>query len=176
MIPRFLRKRAAERDRSTGPAERSMKDIMDRAEWLLEEEESFIVSVQRLLDMLEKRFGPVRLEYEDFVLRLESDSRFRVMREHYRGDAPDPEAIPVDRSIAAFTEGTRVMLKERIPTRKEVVAFLLKKADTTFDTLKKAWDVRPPDDEVMEDQLLQALAKTQRLQRELRDILAKENS
>jgi hypothetical protein len=68
------------------------------------------------------------------------------------------------------------MLKERIPSRKEVVSFLLKKADTTFDTLKKAWDVRSPDDETMEDQLLQALAKTQRLQRELRAILEREEA
>ena len=154
-----------------------LKDLMDRVKWILEQEESFIVSVERVWGMLEDRFGPSRIDYEDFIHRLEDDSRFRIIRDSGAKEKEEDSALRVlNQHITAFTGGTRVMLKERIPTRKEVVSFLLKKADTTFDTLKKAWDVRPTDDETMEDQLLQALAKTQRLQRELRAILTRDKA
>ena len=66
------------------------------------------------------------------------------------------------------------MLRDRVPTREEVIEFLVNKVDQTLDTLKQAWDIRPKDDEATEDQLLEALAKAQKLQRDLRGILSRE--
>jgi hypothetical protein len=73
-----------------------------------------------------------------------------------------------------FCNGRRVMLKERTPTKTELIEFLLNKANQTFETLKKAWDIRPGNNQEIEDQLLQALAKSQKLQRELHIVLTDE--
>ncbi len=73
-----------------------------------------------------------------------------------------------------FCNGRRVMLKKRTPTKTELIEFLLNKANQTFETLKKAWDIRPGNNQEIEDQLLQALAKSQKLQRELHIVLTDE--
>lgn len=73
-----------------------------------------------------------------------------------------------------FGNGIRVMLKERTPTKTELIDFLLNKANQTFETLKKAWDIRPDNNQEIEDQLLNALAKSQKLKRELNIVLTEE--
>ena len=76
---------------------------------------------------------------------------------------------------AGFYQGPWVVLTDRIPTRQDVVNNLIEKADRTFETLKNAWEIRPRDNDVVEDQLLLALAKTQQLQHELRMIFGKKD-
>lgn len=70
-----------------------------------------------------------------------------------------------------FYQEPWIILKERMPNQKEIIDILIQKADRTFETLMKAWELRPQGNEAVEDQLLQALAKTQKLQNELRMII-----
>ena len=56
--------------------------------------------------------------------------------------------------------------------REGLSATLMRRADRTFEALKKAWEARLPGDEEAEDRLLEALAKTQRLQRDLRTVFS----
>ena len=76
---------------------------------------------------------------------------------------------------AGFYQGPWVALRDRIPMQREMAEGLIEKADRTFETLKSAWEIRPLDNEVIEDQLLFALAKTQQLRNELRMIFGKKN-
>ena len=76
---------------------------------------------------------------------------------------------------AGFYQGPWVVLRDRIPTCRDVAEGLIEKVNRTFETLKNAWEIRPRDDEVIEDQLLFALAKTQQLRNELRMIFEEKN-
>ena len=107
---------------------------------------------------------------EKLTAKLRTDGRFLLFDTRESGLAEELKPLMSEEEMeaAGFYTGPRIMLKSRISSRKEVVRFLLKKADQTFRTLQKAWDVRPEGDEVVEDQFLEALSKAQRLQRELR--------
>lgn len=171
MFPEGFRHKDHVQGRGTG-----MDDVLDRAVIILEKAESFIVPIKWLWKMLNIEFPQFNLTVELVTDNLKRDSRFKLFSEEsLEIDIRTRSLLPDDDlESLGFYRGARVMLKSRIPTRHEVISFLLKKADQTFETLKKAWDIRPEGDEHTEDQLLEALAKAQKLQRELRAILMKE--
>lgn len=147
--------------------------LMDRAAEYLKNADFFIISVSKMCVDLSDSETDSSVEMEAMADHLKEDDRFRVIPgSDVNVDFDDfPYLSRDDVAKMGFNQGPRVMLKTRVPTRKEVIMFLLKKADQTFETLKKAWDLRPPDDETIEDRLLTALAKAQKLQRELSEIL-----
>lgn len=153
-----------------------MTNILERVADILEDAESFIVPVKWIWNELEKESSPTEMTVEDLTERLKKDERFRIFADQKTNfNHPSDWALSIEeQERLGFFRGPRVMLRDRVPTRKEVIAFLLKKVDQTFDTLKQAWDIRPKEDEVTEDQLLEALAKAQKLQRELQGILSQE--
>ena len=153
-----------------------MIKFLDRIAVVLREAESFIVPVKWVWKMMEKEDSAMDVTVEQLTDQLRKDKRFRIFDEQKVGVDDNGSPLISEKAMETldFYRGPRVMLRDRIPTRKEVVSFLLKKADQTFETLKKAWEIRPQGDETMEDQLLEALAKAQKLQRELRTVLTKE--
>jgi len=153
-----------------------MDDVLEKIVVILEEAESFIVPVKWVWGMLEQESSSLDFTMEGLTERLKRDERFRLFAEQKLSGADEIKWVlsKEEQEKLGFYRGPRVMLKDRIPTKKEMVMFLLKKVDQTYDTLKQAWDVRPKEDETAEDQLLEALAKAQKLQRELRGILAEE--
>jgi hypothetical protein len=153
-----------------------MDDVLEKVVVILEEAESFIVPVKWVWGMLEQESSYLDFTVEGLAERLKKDRRFRLFAEQKVSGADEIKWVlsEAEQEKLGFYRGPRVMLKDRIPTRKEMVTFLLKKVDQTYDTLKQAWDIRPKEDEAAEDQLLEALAKAQKLQRELKGILAEE--
>lgn len=151
-----------------------MADILEKVVIFLEEAESFIVPVKLVWKMIGEEFPGTDMSMEQLTEKLKKDKRFKLFDgpENFMNSKIGPKVPEGEMEKLGFYRGPRVMLKGRIPTRKEVITFLLKKADQTFQTLKKAWEIRPGGDETTEDQLLEALAKAQRLQRELRAILS----
>jgi len=151
-------------------------EIIKQVVEFMTESESFIIPIKQIHDHLMEKYEDKRLTFDTLIHMMRRDDRFQV----YEG--PEAESrqtmeplIPEEEMEAmGFYRGPRAMLNGRVPSRKDVVSFLLKKADQTFETLKKAWDVRPKENENIEDQLLKALAKAQRLQRELRTVLLQE--
>jgi len=145
-----------------------MSEFLNKAEEILQNAEFFLVPVTVLNRELKKNFPEKVLSDEQLTEILRHDERFRIF-------SSSLEKEKINYTPASFflleengiTIGPRVMLKSRTPTKKEVIDFLLDKANQTFETLKKAWEMRPPNDEYTEDQLLEALAKAQRLQRQL---------
>ena len=153
-----------------------MVKILERVVTLLEKTESFVVPVRWICKVLGEEFKGMEMTVEELAEKLGRDERFRVFdgSEIVLSDSLKPLVSEDEMEASGFYPGPRVMLKSRIPSREEVVAFLLKKADQTFETLRKAWEIRPQGDEATEDQLLEALAKAQRLQRELKEIFSHE--
>jgi len=153
-----------------------MVNILDRVAVLLQEADSFIVPVKWINTILKSEYPQISLTVEQLTEKLRQDKRFRIFEGPKIGTKNTTKSTlsKGDMETLGFYEGPRVMLGSRIPTRREIVKFLLQKADQTFEILKKAWEIRPHGDTKVEDQLLEALAKSQRLQRELRTILVNE--
>ncbi len=144
------------------------KQLLSLAEDLLSDEQDFIVSVKKIWLKLSLMGEAETIAFEEFAILLQQDHRFEVF-----DDGDDQQ---VDRLFGnhrseweelGYYFGPRVMLKDRKPSRTQIGQILIQKTEQIFDNLKKAWDLRPKDDEEEEDQLLQALASTQKLLRTL---------
>lgn len=159
----------------TGHTANKIDTILDRIEILLQDAESFIVPVEWIWKMLQDGGPKTESAMEQLIEKMKHDERFRVFKEKNFSIANPQKEILLDedKEKDGFIMGPRVMLRNRIPSREEVLTFLLKKADQTFIALKQAWDIRPQGEEETEDKLLEALAKAQKLQRELRSVLTR---
>ncbi len=73
-----------------------------------------------------------------------------------------------------FYSGDRVKLRTVELTPEVIGGLIRRKVDMTMDALTKAWNRRPRGDQDTEDQLLDILAKTQKLQREVKDTFSAE--
>ena len=141
--------------------------ILDLTEKILNEEKDFIVPVKKLWLKLSLMGEVDRISFEEYSNILQEDKRFEFFNDVdtetnklFGNDKTDWEEL-------GYYFGPRVMLKSRRPSRKEIGYILIKKTEQIFSNLKKAWDLRPQDDQEEEDQLLQALASTQKLLRTL---------
>ena len=154
-----------------------MEDLIQAVLTRLKEAEEFIVPVRKIYRGMEDRIRSEGMSESEFIDLLKSDRRIRFFEAsgNDKKDGISDNVTVEEMEKVGFYSGPRVMLKDRLPTREEVLSILLKKADTTFSTLQKAWDIRPEGDEETEDQLLDALAKAQRLQRELQSLLDHDN-
>jgi len=159
---------------------RKMKNIIkDKITELLRNADFFMVPVEWLQDMLSKEPGlNVTLSNNELLEIIQEDEKFKVFESPHSELSKDAKAILSQNDLKhiGFNDGPRVMLKDRIPTNSELIEFLLNKADQTFETLKKAWDIRPDNNQLIEDQLLKALAKSQKLQRELKEVFKEETA
>ncbi len=151
-----------------------MADILKKVIVLLEEADSFIVPIKWVWKKLEAETLSFGITAEQLEVKLKQDRRFKLFDEYKIDSVRKWSLSEEEQERLGYYRGPRVMLRDRVPTREEVIEFLVKKVDQTFDTLKQAWDIRPKDDEATEDQLLEALAKAQKLQRDLRGILSRE--
>jgi hypothetical protein len=145
---------------------------------ILENSETLLVPVKKLWLELKEESVDLGGTFEGLVQILDGDPRFQIYRQTMVQNAHSCESIVSSEEMekAGFYQGPWVVLKDRIPASRDVAEGLIEKVDRTFETLKNAWDIRPQNNEVIEDQLLFALAKTQRLRNELRMIFEKKNS
>lgn len=141
-------------------------DLLNIAQQVLNEEKDFIVPIKKIWLKLSLMGQADELSFEEFSHMLHQDDRFEV----FDDNETDTEILigenKDDLEELGYYFGPRVMLKSRKPSRTEIGKILINKTRQIFENLKKAWDLRPEDEEE-EDQLLQALASTQKLLRTL---------
>jgi hypothetical protein len=131
---------------------------------------NFIVPIRWIL----RQLGPeTPLSEQALAHFFKSDDRFQLFSglDLASEDGPITQFSVSELEAMGFYQGPKVMLKDRVPSSEEIVQFLIKKAEQTYSSLLRAWETRPERDDRVEDQLLEALAKAQRLKRELREVL-----
>jgi len=141
-------------------------DLLNLALQVLTEEKDFIVPIKKIWLKLSLMGQADELSLEEFSNMLHQDDRFEVFDDNEPGSEILLGDNKDDLEELGYYFGPRVMLKSRKPSRKEIGNILMNKTRQIFENLKKAWDLRPEDQEE-EDQLLQALASTQKLLRTL---------
>lgn len=139
--------------------------ITDLAEQLLQKEIDFVVPMKRIWLKLSLMGILDEVEFESFSIMMREDDRFEVFDDD---DTLLKDHIDSLEEIGFFM-GPRVMLKSRKPSRMELGCLLLKKTTAIYENLKNAWDLRDKNNVEEEDQLLYALASTQKLIKALKD-------
>jgi hypothetical protein len=156
---------------------------LNEAERILASDKDVIVPVKKIWEAVDKqgkKQGFDMPSLPDFTALLEGDSRFEFMPSlDDNGETIDD--IPHDETgqseeleSLGFYSGDRVKLKSVELTPEVIGGLIRRKVDMTMDALTKAWERRPEGDQDAEDQLLDILAKTQKLQREVKNTFSAE--
>jgi len=139
--------------------------ITDLAEQVLQNETDFIVPMKKVWLTLSLMGKLDDIEFESFSIMLREDERFEVF-DSYENELLEDHINSLEE--IGFFLGPRVMLKSRKPSRRELGTLLIKKTILIYENLKNAWNLRDKNNEEEEDQLLYALANTQKLLRALK--------
>ncbi len=150
---------------------------LNEAERILASDKDVIVAVKKIWAEVGKQGRKQNFEIPsiaDFTALLEGDSRFEFIPSlDEDGEPPDMSAredSPQEEELESlgFYSGDRVKLKSVELTPEVIGNLIRRKVDLTMDALTRAWARRPEGDQETEDQLLDILAKTQKLQREVK--------
>jgi len=150
---------------------------LNEAERILASDKDVIVAVKKVWAEVDKQGRKQGFEMPplaDFTALLEGDSRFEFIPSlDENGEPPDMsvrEDSPQEEELEnlGFYSGDRVKLKSVELTPEVIGNLIRRKVDMTMDALTRAWERRPEGDQETEDQLLDILAKTQKLQREVK--------
>jgi hypothetical protein len=156
---------------------------LNEAERILASDKDVIVPVKKIWEAVDrqgKKQGFESPSLPDFTALLEGDSRFEFMPSlDENGDPMDgSQRDETDRQeeleTLGFYSGDRVKLKSVELTPETLGGLIRRKVDLTMNALTKAWERRPEGDQDAEDQLLDILAKTQKLQREVKSTFSPE--
>ncbi|MGA3243797.1 MAG: hypothetical protein ABSE41_04215 [Bacteroidota bacterium] len=156
---------------------------LNEAERILASDKDVIVPVKKIWEAVDKQRKKQGFEIPslpDFTALLEGDARFEFMPSlDENGDPMDgsqrDDADPQEElETLGFYSGDRVKLRSVELTPETLGGLIRRKVDMTMDALTKAWERRPEGDQDAEDQLLDILAKTQKLQREVKSTFSPE--
>ncbi len=156
---------------------------LNEAERILASDKDVIVPVKRIWDAVDKQGRKQGFDIPslpDFTALLEGDSRFEFMPsldengDPIDGSQRDESEQQEELETLGFYSGDRVKLKSVELTPETLGGLIRRKVDLTMDALTKAWERRPEGDQDAEDQLLDILAKTQKLQREVKSTFSPE--
>lgn len=140
------------------------RKLTNLTEQILLDEKNFIVPAKKIWLKLSLMGKLDDVHFENFTTMLREDTRFEVFENHDTAIMGEQEE---DIENKVIFEGPQVMLKSRKPSRTELGNLMITKTNTIYKSLKKAWDMRNTENKDEEDQLLQALASTQKLLRAL---------
>lgn len=150
---------------------------LNEAERILASDKDVIVAVKKIWAEVDKQGRKQGFEIPslpDFTALLEGDARFEFIPSlDENGEPPDMsfrDESPQEEELEnlGFYSGDRVKLKSVELTPEVIGTLIRRKVDLTMDALTRAWKRRPQGDQETEDQLLDILAKTQKLQREVK--------
>lgn len=152
---------------------------LNEAERFLASDKDVIVSVKKVWMQVGKhgkKQGFDTPSLADFTAMLEADMRFEFMSSQPPGDGMFKETVGKEQTVEeaemeslGFYSGDRVKLRSIELTPELIGDLIRRKVDMTMHALTQAWEKRPTDDQEAEDQLLEILAKTQKLQREVKE-------
>ncbi len=151
---------------------------LNEAERILAADKDVIVAAKKLWMEVSREAKEQSFEapsLPDFTAMLEGDPRFEFLPAHssLQDDLDDPHTESVsdeesEMEQLGFFSGDRVKLRNVELTPQLLGTIIRTKVDRTMDALSKAWDLRPEADQDTEDRLLEILAKTQKLQKEVK--------
>ena len=156
---------------------------LNEAERILASDKDVIVAVKKIWEAVEKQGRKQGFEMPslpDFTALLEGDFRFEFIPSldengEPLGESPREESEQQeDLESLGFYSGDRVKLKGVELTPEIIGGLIRRKVDVTMDALTRAWHRRPEGDQDAEDQLLDILAKTQKLQRDVKNTFSPE--
>jgi hypothetical protein len=136
---------------------------LTRAIEALETDPEIYVPVERLWLFLRSEGLALDVDRESFQSQLEADARFEF-------SAPPVPPGWMDVAGEASLAGPHVKLAARKVTTEAVLEILAHNVEQLNQALLRAWENRPPGDDRAEAMLVEAMAKAEKLRREIGEV------
>jgi hypothetical protein len=144
---------------------------------ILEADPEPYVPIERLWQIVHQEGLALDLDLQAFGADLHADPRFEftqspVLSPGRGGERQSPEEVQQELSALGLYSGVRVKLASRKVTPDDVLAGLVHNLDLVNQALLRAWDNRPRGDAEAEAMLVEAMAKAEKLGKEIREVIA----
>ncbi len=97
---------------------------------------------------------------------LKTDDRFYFVEEP-KQDWEESEEEMLRLEKMGFFRGPKVMLQSRVPTKHELVDAITRNIDKMMLNLRKAYEIRPKENDKTEDELIDLMLKADQLKKEI---------
>jgi hypothetical protein len=150
------------------------EQTLTRVLTLLETDPDFYVPVKKLWTTLLEEGLAFNVALADFQRALEADDRFEFIAgvEDDGGPALDTETIH-EMELAGIYTGPRVKLAARQMTPEDVFNGLSRSLSQLSDALRRAFDIRPTENNEAEEMLIGALTMTEQLEQDVKEMLTR---
>ncbi|OGF31083.1 hypothetical protein A2533_03515 [Candidatus Falkowbacteria bacterium RIFOXYD2_FULL_35_9] len=141
------------------------EQILQLTETILKEEEEFLVPIIKLYELMQSEKEFLDFEVDHLQRLIESDDKFQII-DSQSTQEPWPDEDDEEMQKLGYYKGPRVMLKEKAPSKEEMMQTVTEKMQNTLNALKSAYHVKPDnlsDDE--EEEFLQIMQKVKDLQK-----------
>ncbi|MBN1918465.1 MAG: hypothetical protein JW889_11185 [Verrucomicrobia bacterium] len=137
----------------------------DWAEQVMLQMSDYLVAVKKLWYVHCEQTERPEVSLQDLALILRDDPRFYFM------DLPEEESASEDEELRlekmGFFRGPKVMLHSRVPSADELISKMSENLNRLMENLRKAYEIRPKEDERAEDELIDIMIKADQLRKEV---------
>jgi hypothetical protein len=145
--------------------EASARKFADWAERVMMEMGDYLVAVKKLWYVHCEQSERPQVSLQELADILRDDPRFYYM------DLPEEEPAGEDEELKlekmGFFRGPKVMLHSRVPSADELIGKMSDNLARLMQNLRKAYEIRPKDDEKAEDELIDIMIKADQLRKEV---------
>jgi hypothetical protein len=137
----------------------------DWAERVMQQMSDYLVPVKKLWYVHCEQSERPEVSLQELAAILRDDSRFYYM------DLPEEEPTSEEEEMKleklGFFRGPKVMLHSRVPTAEELIGKMSENLSRLMENLRKAYEIRPKEDEKAEDELIDIMIKADQLRKEV---------
>jgi len=139
--------------------------LADWAEDTMRHMDDYLVAVKRLWYLHCEQTERPEVSLQELADILRDDSRFYYMELPEDGSADEEEEAKLEKM--GFYRGPKVMLHSRVPSTEELIDKMGDNLGRLMQNLRKAYEIRPKDDEKAEDELIDIMIKADQLRKEV---------
>ena len=139
--------------------------LADWSEKTMQQMDDYLVAVKKLWYVHCEQTERPAVSLQELATILRDDPRFYYM------ELPEEEPVDEDEEIKlekmGFFRGPKVMLHSRVPTAEELIGKMGANLGRLMENLRKAYEIRPKEDEKAEDELIDIMIKADQLRKEV---------
>ena len=139
--------------------------LADWAEDTMGHMDDYLVAVKRLWYLHCEQTERPEVSLQELADILRDDSRFYYMELPEDGSTDEEEEAKLEKM--GFYRGPKVMLHSRVPSTEELIDKMGDNLGRLMQNLRKAYEIRPKDDEKAEDELIDIMIKADQLRKEV---------
>ena len=137
----------------------------DWAELVMNEMSDYLVPVKKLWYVHCEQPERPEVSLQELADILREDPRFYYMDLPEEEPSNDEGEIKLEKM--GFFRGPKVMLHSRVPTAEELIEKMSDNLGRLMQNLRKAYEIRPKEDEKAEDELIDIMIKADQLRKEV---------